>query len=108
MTMSVLTLTPKASERLSERLAEHPGEAYVRVAAAPACGCGRIGYSMAIESAPSEADQVLDSGGVRFLVDADSLPFVDGGTIDYNDELVGGGFTIESPNVQGGCGCGGH
>jgi iron-sulfur cluster assembly accessory protein len=46
---------------------------------------------------------------VKFVVDPDSVPYLEGAEIDYSDGLMGKGFTIANPNrTTGGCGCGGH
>ena len=46
------------------------------------------------------------SHGLKLLVDGDSLPFVRGSTIDYEEGLQGAGFKVENPNVVAACGCG--
>lgn len=103
-----MVLTSEAEAQLREILAKRDAEqSFVRVAAQPACGCGRMGYTMGLEEAPAGEDEVVEAGGLRFVVDAASKQYVDGAEIGYNTELVGGGFTIESPNAPAGCGCGG-
>ncbi len=101
-----LMLTPEAETQLRE-VVEEKGHPYVRVAAYQACGCGRVGYSMGLEDGPGEADEVVHVGNFQFVVDADSREYVEGAKIGYSDDLVQGGFTIESPNAPG-CGCGSH
>lgn len=106
--MSTLTLTAEAGRRLGERLATSPEAQFIRLAAMPTCGCGAIGYRMAIEATAHDDDEIVDVGGVQFLVDPGSVPYLDGGTIDYRDEMVGGGFMIDNPAAPAGCGCGHH
>jgi iron-sulfur cluster assembly protein len=104
-----MALTSAAEAQLREILAKRNAQdTFVRVAAQPACGCGRIGYSMGLEQGPGAEDEVVEVGSLRFVVDPESRAYVDGAEIGYNGELVGGGFTIESPNAPSGCGCGGH
>src|SRR5579875_1280118 len=100
-----MALTSEAEAQLREILAKRNAQGvYVRVAAQQACGCGRIGYSMGLEQSPAAEDEVVEVGGLRFVVDPTSRDYVDGAEIGYKSDLVGGGFTIESPNVQSGCG----
>lgn len=101
-----LMLTPEAENQLREVIREK-GHPYVRLAAFPACGCGRVGYSMGLEDEPAESDEVVRVGSFDFVVDPESRGYVEGATIGYSDDLVRGGFTIESPNAHG-CSCGGH
>jgi iron-sulfur cluster assembly protein len=100
-----LTVTP-AAERAFGDLAEDRGATLVRVWAGQACGCGRIGYKMALESEASSDDTIIPAGPIKLVVSADSAPHLEGGTIDYTDDPMYAGFTINNPNVQSGCGCG--
>lgn len=101
-----LMLSPEAETQLRE-VVQEKGHPYVRLAAFPACGCGRVGYSMGLEDGPAEADEVVQVGSFQFVVDAESREYVEGAKIGFSDDMVRGGFTIESPNAQG-CSCGGH
>ena len=60
--------------------------------------------------APTAEDNVLDLHGVRFIIDPDTAPNLDGASIDYTEEdLMRKGFVIDAPNAQaagGSCGCG--
>ena len=55
---------------------------------------------------PADDDLVLSSDGATVLIDAVSLPFLDGAEIDFVDELIGQSFQIRNPNAVAGCGCG--
>jgi Fe-S cluster assembly iron-binding protein IscA len=50
---------------------------------------------------------VFRRGGAAVAVDAVSLPFLKGSTLDYKTELIRAGFAvIDNPNVDLACGCG--
>jgi iron-sulfur cluster assembly protein len=49
---------------------------------------------------------VFEDHGLKLLVDGQSLPYVDGSTIDYMESLQGAGFQVTNPNVVAACGCG--
>jgi len=52
------------------------------------------------------ADYVeIDVHGVRVVIDPISLPYLQGSTIDYQDGLMGAGFSFDNPNVASTCGC---
>jgi iron-sulfur cluster assembly accessory protein len=73
-------------------------------------GCSGPQFGMALAEAAESDDTELQFGGVRFLVDAQSAPYLEGAEIDYVDEEVRSGFTIFNPALQsqgGGCGSGG-
>ena len=108
----MLQVTSPALEKIKEVLAEQgEGESALRVIAVPA-GHGGVQYMMTMESEVQKDDTTLDMDGVKFLMDSDSEPFLDGATIDYVEDLTRVGFVINNPMFagggcgSGGCGCG--
>ena len=76
-------------------------------------GCSGPQFGMALADTPDADDTEFQFGGVRFLVDSQSAPFLDGAQVDYVDDVIRSGFTIVNPNAQssgggcgGGCSCG--
>jgi iron-sulfur cluster assembly protein len=49
---------------------------------------------------------VFETGGVKVIVDADSLEYIDGTELDYTKEGLNEGFTFHNPNIKDECGCG--
>ena len=96
-------VTPRAFERLAEIGAGAQGQA-LRVAVEGG-GCSGFQYEIKLD-APEADDLVLEGQGERVVVDAVSLPFLTGATIDFTEELIGARFTIENPNATAACGCG--
>jgi iron-sulfur cluster assembly protein len=68
-------------------------------------GCSGFQYNLAFDD-QQDGDAVFEDQGLRILVDAQSLPYVDGSSIDYVDSLQGAGFQVNNPNVVAACGCG--
>jgi len=48
----------------------------------------------------------LSVDGVKLFVDPTSMMYLEGATIDYVENLMGGGFRIDNPNAVSSCGCG--
>jgi len=69
-------------------------------------GCSGYQYGMAIDDRELEGDTVVMDRGVKLVVDQMSLPLVKGGEIDFIENMMGGGFTVNNPNATSGCGCG--
>jgi iron-sulfur cluster assembly protein len=69
-------------------------------------GCSGMQYGMALEGNPRESDHRFAFEGVDVVVDPMSMTYLAGASIDYVDELMGGGFRIENPNAVSSCGCG--
>jgi iron-sulfur cluster assembly accessory protein len=68
-------------------------------------GCHGFSYSLNFDS-PSPQDHVLPVGGVDFIVDKFSAPYLMGAAIDYVDTVQGAGFKISNPHAKSTCGCG--
>ncbi|HWB60643.1 MAG TPA: iron-sulfur cluster assembly accessory protein, partial [Chthoniobacteraceae bacterium] len=68
-------------------------------------GCAGLQYGMNLDEA-KEGDEVIERGGVKVIIDAESARYLGGSTIDYADGLAGSGFRINNPNAVRSCGCG--
>ena len=84
----------EVEERLALRFGVRPG------------GCSGFQYRIYFDEQSADHDDVLETKGVRVLIDAMSVPYIMGSEFDYVDGLMGAGFAVNNPNVQGGCGCG--
>ncbi len=70
-------------------------------------GCSGLQYGLVLDEV-AEDDQVVESEGVKVIVDPMSLRYVDGAEVDYREDSAGGGFAIKNsnPNARMSCGCG--
>ena len=99
--------TPKGAEKVQEFLAAQQADvsaAGLRVGVRGG-GCSGFQYQLAFDE-HRDGDIVFEDHGLRILVDSQSLPYVDGSSIDYVDSLQGAGFQVNNPNVVAACGCG--
>ncbi|MCL1468451.1 HesB/IscA family protein [Argonema galeatum] len=79
-------------------------------------GCSGMLYTMEFDDAIGETDlgltqiarrdRVYDCNGLQVVVEAQSFPYLDGLTLDYSEDLMGGGFRFHNPNATQTCGCG--
>ena len=70
-------------------------------------GCTGFAYVVDYADAIEPGDHVFDSHGVRVVVDANSLPNLDGMVVDFvKTNLLNQGFEFRNPNVKDMCGCG--
>jgi len=102
----MLSITEDAVTQLKSFLDEQgtPDHA-LRVFVAPG-GCSGLQYGMTIEEAADEGDEVIETEGVRIIVDNFSAMYLGGATVDFVNSLMGGGFTIHNPNAVASCSCG--
>jgi iron-sulfur cluster assembly accessory protein len=61
---------------------------------------------MEFDAELSPDDLVDDCGTVKVVVDSQQLNYLKGLTLDYSEDLMGGGFRFKNPNAKIGCGCG--
>ncbi|MBP1604583.1 MAG: iscA [Acidobacteria bacterium] len=69
-------------------------------------GCSGFAYVVNYADEVGTADVVFEDRGVRVIVDAESLRFVDGTEIDFVRQGLNEAFKFRNPNVRGECGCG--
>lgn len=63
-------------------------------------------YNMEFVAEPQPSDVRCEPMGLQVAIDADSVPQLDGLTLDYTEDLMGGGFRFHNPNATQICGCG--
>jgi len=103
----MIELTDKGAEKVREFLAaqaEPVATAGLRVGVRGG-GCSGFQYMLAFDE-QRDGDTVVESQGIRLLVDSDSAPYVRGATVDFVEGLQGAGFKVDNPNVVAACGCG--
>ncbi|MDA8361673.1 MAG: iron-sulfur cluster assembly protein IscA [Gammaproteobacteria bacterium] len=69
-------------------------------------GCSGMAYVLEYADAVAPEDRVFESHGVKVLVDAKSLIYLDGTELDYTREGLNEGFRFNNPNQKASCGCG--
>ena len=102
----MITLTPKAIEQLNQLLSSRADTpmAGLRLAVRRG-GCAGLQYEMKVAD-PEPGDEVVESGGARVIVAADSFDHLRGCEIDFSDDLTDAGFKIHNPLASRSCGCG--
>jgi iron-sulfur cluster assembly protein len=68
-------------------------------------GCSGLQYKMDLQDTPANRDFLVETGGVRVVVDPKSALYVTGSELDYLDALDGG-FKVKNPNAATSCSCG--
>ncbi len=101
-----VVLTERAAEEI-QGLLERQGkaDAALRVFVSGG-GCSGLNYGMAIDDAIEEEDFVFTCLGVKVVVDPLSINYIRGASVDYVEDVMGGGFKIDNPNATKSCGCG--
>ncbi len=69
-------------------------------------GCSGLQYKLDLQDAPVHRDILVESYGIRVVVDPKTALYVTGSQLDYADKLEDGGFKVNNPNAASTCSCG--
>lgn len=103
--MLPVSVSARAAKYFAAQLAKQPGAVAVRLSV-KASGCSGFGYRVDPADVIHDDDQSFESHGVCIVVDAASLPYVHGTTLDVVDEGLVRRVRFDNPNVRQSCGCG--
>jgi iron-sulfur cluster insertion protein len=70
-------------------------------------GCSGFSYGFTFDEEVNEDDfEFPVDEKFKVLVDAMSMQYLQGATIDFKEEIMGSQFVIKNPNASSSCGCG--
>jgi iron-sulfur cluster assembly protein len=98
-------LTSAAIERIRQYMQHEPGSLGLRFGV-KRTGCSGWGYTVDVAREARAEDTVIEQDGVRVLIDAQSLPLVDGTEIDFVRQGLNQQFAFRNPQAAAACGCG--
>lgn len=101
----LIKVTPSAANRVSLLLQKQGRPQGVLRVSVVGGGCSGLQYKMDLQDAPASRDFLVETGGVRVVVDPKSALYVTGSELDYLDAL-NGGFKVKNPNAATSCSCG--
>jgi len=102
----LVKVTPNAARKVSSLLQRQNRPNGVLRVAVIGGGCSGLQYKMDLQDAPANRDILVESGGVKVVVDPKSALYVTGSELDYSDALTDGGFKVKNPNAATSCSCG--
>ena len=103
---AALTLTPSAEARIADLMARAPGGTTGVKLSTPRRGCSGLAYSVDYVAEANPMDERIETGGGVLFVDAGSLLYLIGSTMDWVEDDFTAGFVFANPNAKGACGCG--
>jgi iron-sulfur cluster assembly protein len=103
----MIFISEKAKARVAEMWSEDnlTDQHFIRVSVTSG-GCSGLSYNMAFDQQEKPGDEVFEDKGVKMVVDAKSLLYLLGTTLDFSEGLNGKGFYFENPNASRTCSCG--
>ena len=102
----VITLTDSAKDQILVMMKEETGDVNLRFGIQGG-GCSGLSYSLGFdEQVNDELDVLEEINGIPVVFFNQDIPIIEGTTIDFKQNMMGGGFSIENPNAIVSCGCG--
>jgi iron-sulfur cluster assembly protein len=100
-----ISLTNSAADRVRDYLQRRGSGVGLRLGIKQT-GCNGFAYVVNYADDIGADDQVFESGGVKVIVDNDSLEFIDGTEVDFVKDGLNEAFKFRNPKAAGECGCG--
>jgi iron-sulfur cluster assembly protein len=102
----LIKLSENAGRKVTALLTKQGRPAGVLRVAVMGGGCSGLQYKMDLQDAPANRDFLVESAGVKVVVDPKSALYVTGSELDYIEALTDGGFKVKNPNAATTCSCG--
>lgn len=101
-----LVFTEHAAEKVMELSSRQDASGSMLRVYIQGGGCSGFQYGFALENEENQDDMIVETDGVKLLVDPMSFQYLIGAEIDYLEDLQGARFIISNPNATTTCGCG--
>ena len=102
----MITITENAQTKIADILSEENNPSLKLRTFVQGGGCSGMSYGFTLEEEQNEDDFEFPVGNFKVLVDAMSMQYLQGASIDYKEDLSGSQFSISNPNAETSCGCG--
>jgi len=103
---AALNLTPTAEARIASLMARAPADAIGVKLSTPRRGCSGLAYSVDYVAEAKPFDEKIETPGGVLYVDAGSILYLIGSTMNWVEDDFTAGFVFNNPNAKGACGCG--
>lgn len=102
----MITLTNSAQEKIKELLVEENDPKLKLRIFVQGGGCSGMQYGFTFDNEFSDDDFQIQTETVSYVIDSMSSQYLQGAVIDWKEDLMGAGFSIDNPNSSTSCGCG--
>ena len=102
----VMTVTPAAAERVKALIDKRDKPTVGIRIGVRSKGCSGMSYTLEFADKQEPMDEVVETGGIKLLIDPKASLFLIGTEMDYEEEKLKQGFVFRNPNEKGRCGCG--
>lgn len=100
-----VTLTENAAKQIRKQVSKRGKGLGLRIGVKKE-GCSGFAYVFNYADELKVGDQVFETWNASVVIDAASLPYLDGSCVDFVKEGLNDSFRVGNPNVDNTCGCG--
>ncbi|MCP3028272.1 iron-sulfur cluster assembly accessory protein [Halobacillus sp. A5] len=103
----ILNITDAANHQIQQMVKEEESTNVSLRFGVKGGGCSGLSYAMGFEDdINEELDTIEEHNGIPVVIRTQDIPIIEGTKIDFKQNMMGGGFTIDNPNAIVSCGCG--
>ena len=106
ITTNPVSLTQPAAEAVRDVITKKNLQGYALRLYISGGGCSGYQYGLALDNNILAEDSVIETDGIKLIVDEVSIKYLQGATVDYVEGLTNSGFKIINPNAVSSCSCG--
>jgi len=103
---NMITITENAQSKITDLLSEENNADLKLRTFVQGGGCSGMSYGFTFDEVQNDDDFEIAVGNFKVLIDAMSMQYLQGASIDYKEDLLGSQFSISNPNAETTCGCG--
>lgn len=101
-----LNVSASAFAKVKNLIVEEDNDALMLRVFVTGGGCSGFQYGFTFDEDIAEDDTIIEHDGVKVLVDALSIQYLAGSTVNFQEDLGGARFIIDNPLAESTCGCG--
>ena len=101
----IMTVTDVAAEQIRQVMAGKPEAVALKIGLKKG-GCAGMEYTLDWADEVGKHDEVVETNGVKLLVDPMAVMYMFGTVMDYEIDKFSAQFVFNNPNQTSACGCG--
>ncbi|MFT5509644.1 MAG: iron-sulfur cluster assembly protein [Hyphomicrobiaceae bacterium] len=101
----IMTVTDVAAEQIRQVMTSKPEAVALKIGLKKG-GCAGMEYTLDWADEVGKHDEVVETNGVKLLVDPMAVMYMFGTVMDYQIDKFSAQFVFNNPNQTSACGCG--
>lgn len=102
----MFSITDSARQQIKEMLKDEPENSRLRFGVKGG-GCSGLSYALGFDDEVNEDLDIMDElNEIAVVIAKEDISILENTEIDFKENMMGGGFSINNPNAVMSCGCG--